>query len=114
MAVDTENMTVTEPIDNESNVTMENLFVYTPIALAISGIFVWCALALTAFQVSSPVQSFVKLCQDLSSVATDIPTPKVLFSTGAAVVDSTYSVHSPVLRFVFLDRPTPPILFRLL
>ena len=55
MAVDTDNMTVTEPIDNESNVTMENLFVYTPIALAISGIFVWCALALTAFQVSSAV-----------------------------------------------------------
>ena len=111
MANETDNMTFSEPIDNESNVTMDKLFIYTPIALSVSGVFVWCALVLTSFQVSSPVSLFVKLCQGLSPIAADIPTPKVLFRTGAAVVDSSYPVHSPVLRFLFLDGVAPPLLF---
>ena len=114
MAAETDNMTFPEPLVNESNATMDKLFIYTPIALSVSGVFVWCALVLTSFQVSSSVSLFVKLCQGLSTILADIPTPKVLFSTGTAVVDSPYSVHSPVLRFLFVDGVAPPLRFCLL
>ena len=114
MATLTDNMTSTEPIENGSNVTMENLFIYTPIALAISGVFVWCALFITSVQVSFPVSLMVKLCHVLSPIAADISTPKVLFSAGAAVVDSPYSVHSPFLRFLFVVGVAPPLVFCLL
>lgn len=68
MATETDNMTGTLSVDNESNITMENLFIYNPIALAVSGIFVWCALVLTSFHVSSPFELVVTVQHGFSPV----------------------------------------------